>query len=146
MCSSDLHQQLVARGVAVAVVDRLEVVQVQVQQRSVVAPAAALAQRQAQPVLEQAAVGQPGEGVHVGQLTHLLLERTVAVKLIASDMRAVSDRMLREARALARVRHAAVVEVFDCGNMNEEQFKWACSLATKCVIARAAITSLETMR
>jgi hypothetical protein len=53
---------------------------------------------------------------------------------------------LTEMLATAQDNLEVLVEAFDCGNMNEEQFKWACNLATKCVIARAAITSLETMR
>ena len=53
---------------------------------------------------------------------------------------------LTEMLATAQDNLEVLVEAFDCGNMNEEQFKWACKLATKCVIARAAITSLETMR
>ena len=59
-------------------------------------------------------IGSGGMG-EVWEARHLLLDRVVAVKLLADEMRSVADRLLREARVLARVRHEAVVEVYDCG-------------------------------
>lgn len=53
---------------------------------------------------------------------------------------------LTEMLANAEDNLEVLAETFECGEMNDEQFKWACSLATKCVIAKAAITSLEVMR
>ena len=53
---------------------------------------------------------------------------------------------LNEMLAVAEANLRTLVEAFDDGNMNEEQFKWACDLATRCVIAKAAITSKEVMR
>lgn len=57
-------------------------------------------------------VGGMGE---VWEARHLLLDRVVALKLMRPQSASVADRLVIEARALARVRHPSVVEVYDCG-------------------------------
>ena len=69
----DLDQQLVAGGVAEAVVDLLEAVEVQEQDRHVVGAAAAV-QRLLEPLPEQRAVGQLGEAVVVRLVDQLVLQ------------------------------------------------------------------------
>ena len=61
-------QQRVAHGVAERVVDGLEAVEVDEHHRGVLAVAVAERERLRQPVLQQAAVGQPGERVVVGEV------------------------------------------------------------------------------
>jgi serine/threonine protein kinase len=64
-------------------------------------------------------IGRGGMGT-VYRATHLGLERPVAVKIIkqefASD-RDVSDRFLREARTMAKLRHRHAAMIFDAGNL-----------------------------
>jgi hypothetical protein len=59
--------------VAVGVVDRLEVIEVDEQQRAVVAMAAAVCQALAQAVEQEAAIGQVGERVDEGEVADRLL-------------------------------------------------------------------------
>jgi eukaryotic-like serine/threonine-protein kinase len=59
-------------------------------------------------------IGTGGMG-EVWEARHLLLDRVVAVKLLSSELRAEAGRLVSEARTLARLRHAAIVEVYDCG-------------------------------
>ena len=59
-------------------------------------------------------VGGMGE---VWEARHLLLDRVVALKLMSPQRASVAERLMIEARALARVRHPAVVEVYDCGTL-----------------------------
>ena len=68
-----LDQQPVADIVALRVVQGLELIQVQDQQRAELAAAMAGAQGLAQPIHQQAPVGQPGERVEIGQVADLLL-------------------------------------------------------------------------
>ncbi len=69
-----LDQQRVARGVAQAVVDYLEAVQVEEQHRHL--PALSLRARQgvSEPIAQQGAIGQAGQRVGEGQATELALE------------------------------------------------------------------------
>jgi predicted Ser/Thr protein kinase len=64
-------------------------------------------------------IGTGGMGT-VYRAIHLGLERTVAVKIIkpefASD-RDVAERFMREARTMARLRHAHAAMIFDAGNL-----------------------------
>lgn len=62
-------------------------------------------------------LGKGGMG-EVWEARHLLLDRVVALKLLNSQVNAVGERMITEARALARVRHPSVVEVYDCGTLD----------------------------
>ncbi len=55
----------------------------------------------------------------VWEARHIQLARVVAIKLLGAGMRAVADRLITEAQALARVRHPAVVEVYDCGTVED---------------------------
>ena len=64
----DLLQHLVAGGVAERVVDVLEAVQVDEHHRGLLAVALARGQRLGEPVFQQAAVGQPGQRVVVGEV------------------------------------------------------------------------------
>ena len=48
--------------------------------------------------------------------------------------------------ATAEENMRTLTEVLEAGDMTEVEFKRACDLATKCAIAKAAITSLEAMR
>ena len=66
-------QQQVAGGVAMGVVERLEVVQVQEDDRAVLVRAHAAHQRLRQALVQQAAVGQLGQGVVEGQVLDLRL-------------------------------------------------------------------------
>ncbi|MGH9968996.1 MAG: serine/threonine-protein kinase [Pyrinomonadaceae bacterium] len=64
-------------------------------------------------------IGTGGMGT-VYRATHLGLERPVAVKIIKSEFAAdrdVADRFLREARTMARLRHAHAAMIFDAGNL-----------------------------
>ena len=69
----DLAQQFVARGVAHRVVDLLEAVEVEQQQRRLPAVTPALHQHVGDLAVEQRAVGEPGERVEIGQPLQLLL-------------------------------------------------------------------------
>jgi len=66
-------EQLVTGAVAQRVVDRLEAVEVEQQQRVQFARAAVRLQRLAHVGQQPVAVGQPGQGVEPGQLKGLLL-------------------------------------------------------------------------
>jgi serine/threonine-protein kinase len=55
----------------------------------------------------------------VWEARHVLLDRVVAIKLLGSQLRLVADRLVIEAQALARVRHPAIVEVYDCGTLED---------------------------
>lgn len=64
-------------------------------------------------------IGIGGMGT-VYRATHLGLERPVAVKIIKSEFAAdrdVAERFLREARTMARLRHAHAAMIFDAGNL-----------------------------
>lgn len=63
------------------------------------------------------------------------MRQTIKDKAKLTQMLATADENLHK-----------LAEAFETGDMDEEQFKWACDLATKCAVARAAITSLEAMR
>ena len=73
-----LHQQLVAHGVAVRVIHRLETVQIDVGHGQSPPGALRPGQRLIQPVAQQAAVGQAGEDVVVG---HLVQGRFMGLEL-----------------------------------------------------------------
>jgi predicted Ser/Thr protein kinase len=64
-------------------------------------------------------IGTGGMGA-VYLATHLDLERPVAVKIIRPEFAAdadVSDRFLREARTMAKLRHPHAAMIFDAGNL-----------------------------
>ena len=64
-------------------------------------------------------IGSGGMGT-VYRATHLGLERPVAVKIIRPEFagdRDVADRFLREARTMAKLRHAHAAMIFDAGNL-----------------------------
>ena len=64
-------------------------------------------------------IGTGGMGT-VYLATHLDLERPVAVKIIRPEFAAdtdVSDRFLREARTMAKLRHPNAAMIFDAGNL-----------------------------
>src|SRR5882762_7095503 len=64
-------------------------------------------------------IGTGGMGT-VYRAIHLGLERPVAVKIIKPEFagnRDVADRFMREARTMARLRHAGAAMIFDAGNL-----------------------------
>ncbi len=64
-------------------------------------------------------IGRGGMGT-VYRATHLGLERPVAVKIIKTEFASdphVTDRFLREARTMARLRHPHAAMIFDAGNL-----------------------------
>lgn len=64
-------------------------------------------------------IGRGGMGT-VYRATHLGLERAVAVKIIKTEFASdphVTDRFLREARTMARLRHPHAAMIFDAGNL-----------------------------
>ncbi|HYY56267.1 MAG TPA: serine/threonine-protein kinase [Pyrinomonadaceae bacterium] len=64
-------------------------------------------------------IGRGGMGT-VYRATHLGLERPVAVKIIKTEYASdphVTDRFLREARTMARLRHPHAAMIFDAGNL-----------------------------
>ncbi|HEX8143374.1 MAG TPA: serine/threonine-protein kinase [Pyrinomonadaceae bacterium] len=64
-------------------------------------------------------IGRGGMGT-VYRATHLGLERPVAVKIIKTEFASdphVTDRFLREARTMARLRHQHAAMIFDAGNL-----------------------------
>jgi hypothetical protein len=69
----DPPQQPVAGAVAERVVDELEVVEIDEQQRDAIAPPPRAGHRRPQPRVELRAVRQPGELVEEGQPARLLL-------------------------------------------------------------------------
>src|ERR687890_2044732 len=64
-------------------------------------------------------IGKGGMGT-VYRATHLGLARTVAVKIIKPEFASdpdVTDRFMREARTMARLRHPHAAMIFDAGNL-----------------------------
>jgi predicted Ser/Thr protein kinase len=64
-------------------------------------------------------IGRGGMGT-VYRATHLGLERAVAVKIIKTEFASdphVTERFLREARTMARLRHPHAAMIFDAGNL-----------------------------
>src|SRR5256714_12637842 len=64
-------------------------------------------------------IGTGGMGT-VYRATHLGLERPVAVKIIKPEFAAdrdVTERFMREARTMARLRHPHAAMIFDAGNL-----------------------------
>lgn len=61
-------------------------------------------------LLDRLGVGGMGE---VWRARHLGLDRLVAIKRMRSDHPESNDRLIREARAIARIRHPAIVQVHD---------------------------------
>ncbi|HEX9918903.1 MAG TPA: serine/threonine-protein kinase, partial [Pyrinomonadaceae bacterium] len=64
-------------------------------------------------------IGKGGMGT-VYLATHLGLERPVAVKVLKAEFAAdpeVADRFMREARTMARLRHARAAMIFDAGSL-----------------------------
>jgi serine/threonine protein kinase len=64
-------------------------------------------------------IGKGGMGT-VYRATHLGLERPVAVKIIKPEFAAdpdVTDRFMREARTMAKLRHPHAAMIFDAGNL-----------------------------
>ena len=61
-------------------------------------------------LLDRLGTGGMGE---VWRARHIGLDRLVAIKRMSSDHPESSDRLVREARALARIRHPSIVQVFD---------------------------------
>lgn len=69
-------------------------------------------------------IGTGGMGT-VYRATHLALERPVAVKIIKPEFahdRDVSERFLREARTMARLRHPHAAMIFDAGNLPDGRY------------------------
>jgi len=69
-------------------------------------------------------IGTGGMGT-VYLATHLDLERPVAVKIIRPEFAAdadVSDRFLREARTMAKLRHPNAAMIFDAGNLPDGRY------------------------
>ena len=71
----DFHESQVTHGMALAVVQRFEAVQVHEHHRAMQAAALAGRDGQGQPVVEQPAVGQLRQRVDEGQLGHLVMRR-----------------------------------------------------------------------
>ncbi len=61
-------------------------------------------------LLDRLGAGGMGE---VWRARHLGLDRLVAIKRMRGDHPESSDRLVREARALARIRHPSIVQMFD---------------------------------
>jgi serine/threonine protein kinase len=59
-------------------------------------------------------LGHSGMG-EVWEARQEQLDRPVAIKLLVREVRGMAERLLREARLLARIRHPGIVEVYDCG-------------------------------
>ena len=87
-----LQQQGIAPVVAAGFVHRLEVVQVQHQQGAAAVVARAGGQRLLQPVHQQAAVGQAGERVVVGQLVDLFLGSLALAQVLHGDQAPAFDK------------------------------------------------------
>jgi eukaryotic-like serine/threonine-protein kinase len=70
--------------------------------------------------LLEARVGEGGMG-SVWRARNLSLDATVAVKLVAgtSDLESSRSRLVREARTAARLRHPAIVQIFDVGETEQ---------------------------
>jgi hypothetical protein len=80
-----LHEQLVTRGVAEAVVDRLEVVEVEEQDGVTLGTTAFALQRALGPVLEQRAVRELGEPVVQGLMGQLVLQLLALGRVTARE-------------------------------------------------------------
>jgi hypothetical protein len=85
----DVAQQGVARGVAEAVVDDLEVVEVEEQHRDVLIVLAGGGKRALQPLLEQRAIGEAGERVVEGLVAQLVLERLALPDVAHAEQQAL---------------------------------------------------------
>ena len=70
----DLTQQLIGRLVPQAFIQRLETIQIDIEHRQPMVTAATTLTGTVQTFLEQAAIGQPGQLVEVGQITQTLLD------------------------------------------------------------------------
>ncbi len=115
----DRDQQPVAGQMAVAVVDRLEAVEIDEDHRDQVAVALEPAERLAQPVLEQRPIRQAGQGVVPGQLAELALDPLaldrvpdraaqqagIALALDQIVLGAVEDRLEREPLVVQAAQH-----------------------------------------
>lgn len=75
---SDGAQQVITDSMAMPVIDRLESVQVEEEQRW----SAATIERELEPVKQAAAIGEAGKWVGCGQLAHLLLQQQKRDQLI----------------------------------------------------------------
>src|SRR5690606_25530088 len=84
----DRLQQLVSRGVAKRVIDKLETVQVEEQHRETVPrPPAHVAQHALEPVHEQEPVRQAGQNIMEGTVNELLLRATVLRHVVQRDQK-----------------------------------------------------------
>ena len=93
-----LDQQPVARVVTQAVVDELEIVEVEEEQPDPLLEPAAAHQGLGEPVLEQRAVRQPGQAVIEGLLHELLLEALAFVHVMDGADDAADGRVLQQVR------------------------------------------------
>jgi serine/threonine protein kinase len=82
-----------------------------------------------------AELGRGGMGV-VYRARDTQLDRDVALKTVRTDLPAATDRFLREARAMAAVRHDHVVEIYDYGEENGVRFVAMPLLAGETLAAR----------
>jgi serine/threonine protein kinase len=82
-----------------------------------------------------AELGRGGMGV-VYRARDAQLDREVALKVVRPDRRGTTDRFLREARAMAAVRHDHVVEVYDYGEEGGVRFVAMPLLAGETLAAR----------
>ena len=92
----DLDQELVAGGVAEAVVDRLEVVEVEEQQGDVVPAAPRTLERVLDAVQQQRAVRQPGERVVECLVRELVLEHAALGHVVRGQHDAVHRLLVQE--------------------------------------------------
>ena len=95
------HEQLVAGRMAERVVDELEAVEVEVEQRDGLALAARAGERELEVLLQQRAVRQPGERVVVGEVGDLLLGRAALGQVDAGAASSRSRGRRRRARRVA---------------------------------------------
>ncbi|MFX9703785.1 protein kinase, partial [Acinetobacter baumannii] len=66
-------------------------------------------------------MGRGGMGTVYGA-THIELERLVAIKILKPEFSAqkeLADRILREARTMAKLRHPRAAMVFDAGRLED---------------------------
>jgi serine/threonine protein kinase len=96
-----------------------------------------------------AELGRGGMGV-VYRAHDTLLARDVALKTVRTDRPGTTERFLREARAMAAVRHDHVVEVYDYGEENGVRFVAMPLLAGETLAARierqASLPAAEVIR